>query len=688
MVPYERAHRMKKLFLGLIAILALGLLFPTQIFASGTLVISSQVRGSECCDPGSMEAIQSQLDALKRLNLPATFSLRYDALADSKVINAVSSDQFEKAAFLEITPSLAHDAGVAYRGPIERWYKASNAYLVGYTPADRLKLIDTYMRRYKEVYGSYPQSTLAWMIDAPSLEYLSKNYGISTHQLTREQWGTDSYTLYGGPVNVPYYPSSQWAMIPAQSRQSASPVLIVRQTITDPLFTYGDAQSSTTSQPNDYLFGKRDFRYFQSLVDGALASTVPNGFGVLGLETSMGMNFQTEFVRQLEYVDTLRNRGDIQVKPLQAVPSLFPADKIIGRLSAYSRQSQDLDQQAVWINAIGYRARLINDHQRVLLTDLRVYSDSLSDPYTSTSSSTLNAYWTVPFLFDGSRFRVQSTRPASKSLSSVLSRLQTSTRESSDFALIENDFAGNATGLLLPRSQRHSLFKLTHTPEAITVDYESESGVVSIQFLPSTFTLQYSGQEKIESTFRDDSLDALAKEHTLELLSTRSGQLTTYRPVLAANASIQTLIAQFPRLFSPESVGGVIDLAHTTATVVNPHALLGQSPIRIVLRLRDKNGTPTLATLAPTVILPDLSVETTSHVPESAQGEYYIDLNARSVGASSIEIVVDSQTLDLGRVTVSPHCFHAMKECLRHPRFLGQFVLSKFDEIMRRLRSL
>lgn len=688
MVPYERAHRMKKLFLGLIAILAWALSYPAQIFATGTLVISSQVRGSECCDPGSMEAIQSQLDALKRLKLPATFSLRYDALNDSKVINAVSSDQFEKAAFLEITPSLAQDAGVAYRGPVERWYKAGNAYLVGYAPTDRFKLIDTYMRRFKGVYGSYPHSTLAWMIDAPSLEYLSKNYGISTHQLTREQWGTDSYTLYGGPVNVPYYPSSHWAMIPAQSRQSASPVLIVRQTITDPLFTYGDAQSATTSQPNDYLFGKRDLTYFEGLVDGALASTVPNGFGVLGLETSMGMNFQSEFVRQLEYVDSLRNRGDIQVKLLQALPSLYPADKMIGSLSAYSRQSQDLDQQAVWINAIGYRARLINDHQRVILTDLRVYSDSLSDPYTSTPSSTLNAYWTVPFLFDGSRFRSQPTKPASKSLGSVLSRLHTSTRESSDFSLIENDFDGNATGLLLPRSQRRSSFKLQHAPETITVEYESEGGPVSIQFFPTTFALQYSGPEKIESTLHDESLDALAKEHTLELLSTSSGQLTTYRPVLAANASIPTLIAQFPRLFSPESVGGVIDLAHSTATVVNPHAILGQSPIRIVLRLRDKNGTPTLSQSAPSIVIPDLSVETTSHVPESAQGEYYIDLNAKSVGASSLQVLVDSQTIDLGRVTVSPHCLHAIKVCLQNPRFVGQFVLSKFDEIMRRLRSL
>ena len=45
--------------------------------------IINQVRGSECCEIGTVEHLKLHVDTLARLSLPATFMLRYDAIKTS-----------------------------------------------------------------------------------------------------------------------------------------------------------------------------------------------------------------------------------------------------------------------------------------------------------------------------------------------------------------------------------------------------------------------------------------------------------------------------------------------------------------------------------------------------------------------------------------------------------------------------
>lgn len=245
----------------------LSLFFPFQVHAQtqSQVVILNQVRGNECCEQGSRDAVQTQLQAVQQHQLPATFVLRYDALQDKAYTNILQlSPTLDIGVFFEITPRLAADAGVEYRGTQEQWYLARHAYLVGYSLEERKKIINTLMRLFYQVYGVYPKTTAAWMIDAWSLQYLVEKYGVVAHEITRDQWGTDSYTLYGGPMGMMYSPSKRWAMIPAQNSQ-ALPIKIFRQTLPDPLWNYGDTTSSTTSQPNDYALAGKDISYFKNL---------------------------------------------------------------------------------------------------------------------------------------------------------------------------------------------------------------------------------------------------------------------------------------------------------------------------------------------------------------------------------------------------------------------------------------
>jgi hypothetical protein len=269
------------------------------------ILFVNQVRGEECCDQGQVEALNQQIKTFESRQLPATFAFRFDALTP-KFLNTLKESHVnhEVAAFLEITPSLALAAQVNYQGDNSNWYRAKHSYLIGYSPDDRVKLLDTYMARFFSEIGAYPKTTVAWMIDPASLHYLSEKYGVTAHEITREQWGTDSYTLHGGPPHYPYFPSKNWALVPGDTESSMP--LIFRQTVSDPLRNYGDFTSAFTSQPNDYLSGSNDFKYFKSLIEQTLEQPGNEyAIAVLGLENSMDSEFQNEYFKQIVHIKEL-----------------------------------------------------------------------------------------------------------------------------------------------------------------------------------------------------------------------------------------------------------------------------------------------------------------------------------------------------------------------------------------------
>ena len=276
--------------------------FAAEIIPRYTVIIN-QVRGTECCDPGSVGAFVRQQQELQLRSLPATFTLRYDALIDLDFVVAIKKyPEFEYGGLLEITPALAAAAGVTYRGTPENWFEAQHVFLVGYSSEERAALIRAFMTEFKNVFGEYPKTTTAWMIDPVSLKILHDQYGVKVHEITREQFGTDSYTLYGGPPHYPYWSAPDWALMPSVVTDHSP--LIVRQTITDPVFNYGDQTSAFTSQPNDYLLRGATTEYFSHLFFQAHDQPQSNGytFTMLGIENSLTEENQQEFSNQLDVI--------------------------------------------------------------------------------------------------------------------------------------------------------------------------------------------------------------------------------------------------------------------------------------------------------------------------------------------------------------------------------------------------
>jgi hypothetical protein len=386
-----------------IVLFLLTFLIPNEVLASNNaIIVVNQVRGVECCEAGNTANLQLQLESSVKLDIPMTFALRFDVFEDSESLELLQKYQLQNtdlisfAGFLEITPSLAKAAGVRYSAPERDWYKTQHVYPPGYSVADRYLLIDAYMERYHQIFKSYPSLTVGWFVDTTTLNYLYDKYQVKVHELTREQWGTDSYSLDGGSFPYPYFASRNWSFIPSST---PSGLTIIRQTIPHAAQNYGDHTSSATSQPNDYL-RSHSREYFQDLIKTlTIQPAEQKGFGVLGLENSFNQRYQQEFIDGLSYIKANFADSLIFINPSE-VGGLVSHDLV----KIY--QDDVGGTTATWVITNHYRLRILSTNSKLIITDLRFYSDDLSDPY-SKDNLIGGGYWVAPYLINGSRWFAQ-----------------------------------------------------------------------------------------------------------------------------------------------------------------------------------------------------------------------------------------------------------------------------------------
>ena len=160
-----------------------------------------------------------------------TFLLQYDALINPKyqaLMKQALAEGSEVGGWWEITQPHVEAAGMEWRGAYPWDWHANVGFSSGYEPQEREKLVDTYMAKFKEVFGRYPASVGPWFIDARTLQYMADRYGIVASCNCRDQVGTDGYTLWGGYWNQGYYPSKLNAYMPAQTRDGQIGVPVFR----------------------------------------------------------------------------------------------------------------------------------------------------------------------------------------------------------------------------------------------------------------------------------------------------------------------------------------------------------------------------------------------------------------------------------------------------------------------------
>ncbi len=621
-----------------------------------TLIVN-QVRGTECCDVGSAESLYQQIEKLKALEFAATFTIRYDALKNPDFVNQLKeldSIQFEVGGFLEITPSLAQESQVAYDGNETNWYEAQHAFLIGYDQTDRQKLLDTYMAQFKSDFGQYPTTTTAWMIDSWSLQYLAEKYGVKVHQLTREQMGTDSYSLYGGPPHYPYWPSPNWPLIPSAEKNNLP--LIIRQTITDPVMNYGDPTNSYTSQPNDYGQRKVTIDYFTKLLKQAHNQPTNNyTFALIGLENSMPAEVQTEFFNQLDIVkDWTKDSFQNQVITANQFHQWL-TQQTQPPIQVYAGQfGEEGIEKAWWITTPKYRARVRLSKDQLYISDFRLYDATFSDPYQDTKATSFG-WWVAPFLVDGSRYFYHD--------------------DSFNFDTLANDTLLDRkpddlspTRWLLNSHQTGNMEMSQHGSE---VWLTSDNQPVII-FQPNQIFMDVEKPELtnsiLASTIQQFSWKSADGQTAWELVETdKKESLTGYQLKIHDQIDLATERTQkYPLLF-PELKNTPVDADQSSIYINNRYAIAGQNPVRLVYYPRDKYQYPVQISSYPQLETNPEVESMSSQKQHGRNGMVFLDFYNQEPLATTAKVTQDAFHQEL-KIYFAPNCKDQVTYCLEHPR--------------------
>lgn len=353
----------------------LGSLFPFPMQAQehpSFVTIVHPVRGRPMWS--DISRLSEQASFSQKRNLPATWLVQYNVLGDHDVVTALQSYTGDEIGiFLEVSEELATDAKVPYVLGFGDWAKAHKVFFSGYEIDERKRMLDVVFEKFKDTFGYYPKSVGAWYIDAVTLEYITKKYGVIAAIDCADQYATDGYEKWGKPWSVPYYVSRWNTLVPAQSEREKLPVVKIQWALRDPNLGYGPSipDSTYSLQANDYVgHHKLGIDYFSYLLDIYLHTKNAFSQATVGIEVGTESQFLDELDRQIAEVAKRRDVGTRVVTMSEFAlwyQSQFPnvsPDHVI-----YS-------ETAIWYNSPYYRIGLLLENGTLYIRDTRLYDEN------------------------------------------------------------------------------------------------------------------------------------------------------------------------------------------------------------------------------------------------------------------------------------------------------------------------
>lgn len=356
------------------------------------------------------ETVCRQVELVNRYDLPATFLLEYDALINplyQKLLKTKLRNGAEIGAWWELTQPHIEAAGLKWRGE-HPWVSHANiAFSTGYTKEERERLVDVYMRKFKDVFGTYPKSVGSWYIDAHTLAYMHDRYGIEASCNCKDQIGTDGYTLWGGYWNQAYYPSRLNAYIPAQTGAGQIPVPVFRMLGSDPIYQYDDGlgnerQGVISLEPVYKHAGMNrkwvDY-FFDALTDGPCLAF---GYAQAGQENSFTWdNMREGLEMQMPLIDSLRRAGKVRVETLGESGRWFRKRFPLTPATAVTTVSDVRGEgnKTVWYDSRYYRANLLWEKGRFRFRDIHLFDERFKSEYLDTpGTGDRFLFYTLPFV--------------------------------------------------------------------------------------------------------------------------------------------------------------------------------------------------------------------------------------------------------------------------------------------------
>ncbi len=338
------------------------------------------------------ETVCEQVKLVNKYDLPATFLLQYDALINplyQDLLKSKLNDHSEIGAWWELTQPQIEAAGIKWRGE-HSWVSHANiAFSTGYTKEERERLVDVYMAKFKEIFGTYPKSIGSWFIDAHTLGYMYDKYKIVASCNCKDQVGTDGYTLWGGYWNQAYYPSRVNAYMPAQTEEGQIPVPIFRMLGSHPIYQYDDGlgqerQGVISLEPVYEKAGmdRRWVDYFlESIVDQPCLAF---NYAQAGQENSFTWsNMSKGLEMQIPILDSLRKENKIRVETLGESGAWFKECFKVTPATAVTTLTDVRGEgnKTVWFNSRYYRANLLWERGTFRFRDIHLFDEGYKSAY-------------------------------------------------------------------------------------------------------------------------------------------------------------------------------------------------------------------------------------------------------------------------------------------------------------------
>ncbi len=378
--------------------------FPTDSFAfesSQFITIVNPVRiSSYNLDP--IQSLTSQYSVVRKHNLSATWLVTSDVLSRKGLVSVFKSmdSKQEIGLFLEVSSDFAKLSQVKYNQS-DSWHRSNSLFLAGYSQADRIKLIDTLFKQFKENFGYYPVSIGSWWIDSYSLNYMQKKYGVKANLGLADQFSTDGYQVWGTYFSTPFYPSITHSGIPANNLSNKINVVNLQWAPRDPLNGYGSGDASLFSTQDYSKIGfKSD--YFEKLIN-LYAKKNNNAYGVItvGLEGDLPASiYSADFTQQMDVVKKLSPQ--IQVVTIKdfsnwyqsSFPDLSPSQVI------FTDDLLGKNIKVLWYQSPKYRIGFIYDQVSLKLIDFRIYQSNFQEPYNISPLKSINLSINIPSVVD------------------------------------------------------------------------------------------------------------------------------------------------------------------------------------------------------------------------------------------------------------------------------------------------
>ena len=372
-----------------------------------------------------LDALREEVALNRKYGFVNTILLQYDALVDPEMMAEARKSDMAKTEFglwFEMSRPLNEAAGLPWapKGSHKDWnwdWHINPGFLMAYDHAGRKAIIDAAFKRFKADFGYYPKSVGSWLLDAWSMDYMEKTYGVDGFCICREQDNTDAYGLRGGYSNGAYYPSKKNMLSAAVDMKNAVKSPVFKMLTPDPIYNYGRPSSIYRDFPHNSpptMEPVMSGGYKPENVDWYFrVYTEPKGLLNLsymqaGQENSFGWRaISRGLPMQCEKIAKEVAAGRIVLEKMCDTARAFKAahKKNCPQTQIALEDWSGFGRKSVWYNSRFYRGNLIMDGKRLVFRDIHKMADDFEEPFLDKVCKGWQALYFTPPVVDQWMFR-------------------------------------------------------------------------------------------------------------------------------------------------------------------------------------------------------------------------------------------------------------------------------------------